>query len=163
MQKNFPHTLALLQAVPLSSVTDELPGLLTFLEGALHVSQAQLLGALTTSFPGIAQAITNLPTVTNGWNNIQNIDGATRFNGSPVKNVPEVGAYFSQDVIPVLETQTGHYHKLVATSTIDFIGPLVLIVGIIVIVYGLLMLLLARRREPGTSSATKLSPAAVSG
>ena len=39
----------------------------------------------------------------------------------------------------------------------------VLIVGIIVIVYGLLMLLLARRREPGTSSETKLSPAAVSG
>ena len=163
LQKNFPHTLALLQAVPLSSVTDELPGLLTFLEGALHVSQAQLLGALTTSFPGIAQAITNLPTVTNGWNNIQNIDGATRFDGSPVKNVPEVGAYFSSDVIPVLETQTGNYHKLVATSTIDFIGPLVLIVGVIVIVYGLLMLLLARRREPGTSSETKLSPAAVSG
>jgi hypothetical protein len=62
----------------------------------------------------------------------------------------------------VLETQTGNYHKLVETSTINFIGPLVLIVGIIVIIYGLLMLLLARR-EPAAGGATKLSPAASPG
>ena len=38
LQKNFPHTTALLQTIPLSAVTAELPGLLTFLEKALHVS-----------------------------------------------------------------------------------------------------------------------------
>jgi hypothetical protein len=163
LQKNFPHTLALLQTIPLSSVTTELPGLFAFLEQALKVTPAQLVAALKTNFPALTQAITNLPTVTNGWDNIQNIDGATRFDGTPVKTVPDVGAYFSSDVIPVLETQTGNYHKLVATSTIDFIGPLVLIVGIIVIIYGSLMLFLARRREHGTSGVTKLSPAASSG
>ena len=160
---NFPHTTALLQAIPLSSVTAELRGLLTFLETTLKVSQAQLLSALTSSFPGLAQSITNLPALTGGWNQIQGIDGATRFDGTPIKTVPDVRTYFGSDVIPVLETQTGNYHKLMETSTIDFIGPLVLIVGIIVIIYGLLMLLLARRLEPGTSRAPKLSPAASPG
>ena len=163
LQKNFPHTTALLQTIPLSSVTTELPGLLAFLEKTLQVSQAQLVGALKTSFPGLTQAITNLPTVTNGWNQIQNIDGATRFDGTPIKTVPDVRTYFGSDVIPVLETQTGNYQKLVSTSTIDFIGPLVLVVGIIVIIYGLLMLLLARRLEPAASGATRLSPAASPG
>ncbi len=158
LQKNFPHTTALLQAIPLSAVTTELPGLLAFLEKALHVTQPQLLAALKTNFPGIAQSITNLPTVTNGWNQVQNIDGATRFDGTPIKTVPDVRSYFGSDVIPVLETQGGNYDNLVSTSTIDFIGPLVLAVGIIVILYGLLMLLLARRLEPGTRAAARPSP-----
>jgi hypothetical protein len=157
LQKNFPHTTALLEAIPLSSVTTELPGLLAFLEKTLQVSQTQLLAALTANFPRLAQAITNLPTVTSGWDQVQNIDGATRFDGKPIKTVPDVRTYFRSDVIPVLETQTGNYEKLVSISTIDFIGPLVLIVGIIVIIYGLLMLLLARRLEPGTSGATRPS------
>jgi hypothetical protein len=163
LQKNFPHTTALLEAIPLSSVTAELPGLFAFLEKTLKVSQAQLVSALTTSFPGLAQSITNLPAVTNGWNQVQGIDGATRFDGTPVKTVPDVRTYFGSDVIPVLETQTGNYHKLVKTSTINFIGPLVLIVGIIVIIYGLLMLFLARREEPAARKAAKLSPAASPG
>ncbi len=163
LQKNFPHTTALLQTIPLSAVTTELPGLFAFLTKALNVSQAQLVGAMQSSFPGLTQAITNLPAVTGGWNQIPGIDGATRFDGTPIKTVPDVRTYFGSDVIPVLETQTGNYHKLVRTSTIDFIGPLVLIVGIIVIIYGLLMLLLARRLEPAASGATRLSPAALPG
>ena len=163
LQKNFPHTTALLLAIPLSSVTAELPGLLTFLEQALHVSQAQLLAALKANFPGLAQSITNLPAVTSGWDNVQNIGGATRFDGTAIKTVPDVRTYFASDVIPVLETQRGNYENLVSTSTINFIGPLVLAVGIIVIIYGLLMLLLARRLEPGTSGATRLSAAASPG
>ena len=111
LQKNFPHTTALLQTIPLSSVTTELPGLLAFLEKTLHVSQAQLIAALKTNFPALAQAITNLPTVTSGWNQVQNIDGATSFDGKPVKTVPDVRTYFSSDVIPVLETQRGNYDE----------------------------------------------------
>jgi hypothetical protein len=157
LQQNFPHTTALLQAIPLSAVTAELPGLFTFLEQALNVTEAQLLTALQANFPGLAQAITNLPAVTNGWNNVQNIAGATRFDGTPIKTVPDVRTYFSSDVIPVLESQRENYENLVSTSSIDFIGPLVLAVGIVVIVYGLLMLLLARRLEP--SAGTAAAPA----
>jgi len=158
LQTNFPHTTALLQAIPLSSVTAELPDLFAFLEQTLDVSEAELLAALQANFPRLTQSITNLPTVTSGWDNVQDIGGATRFDGTPVKTVPDVRTYFSSDVIPVLETQRGNYENLVSTSNIDFIGPLVLSVGIIVIIYGLLMLLLASRLEPGTSGATRPSP-----
>ena len=151
LQTNFPHTTALLQAIPLSSVTTELPALFTFLEQALKVTEAQLLEALKTNFPGLTQSITNLPTVTNGWNDVQDIDGATRFDGTPIKTVPDVRTFFGSDLVPVLETQRGNYEHLVSTSKIDFIGPLVLGVGIVVIIYGLLMLLLARRLEPGAA------------
>jgi hypothetical protein len=57
--------------------------------------------------------------------------------------VPDVQNYFSTDVIPVLERQRADYDKLTTTSKINFIGPLVLIIGIVVILYGLLMLALA--------------------
>ena len=163
LQKNFPHTTALLQTIPLSSVTSELPGLLVFLEKTLHVSQAQLVAALKTNFPALTQSITNLPTVTSGWDNVQGIGGGTRFDGTPIKTVPDVRTYFSSDLIPVLETQRGNYDKLVSISTIDFIGPLVLIVGLIVILYGVLMLVLARRLSPGRATAPGMSPAAAIG
>ncbi len=158
LQKNFPNTTALLQAIPLSAVTAELPALFAFLEKTLKVSQADLVSALQANFPGLTQSITNLPALTGGWNNVQNIGGATRFDGTPVKDMPGVRTYFSDDLIPVLEMQRGNYENLVSTSNIDFIGPLVLAVGIIVILYGLLMLLLARRLEPGRRKVTSPSP-----
>ena len=158
LQQNFPHTTALLQAIPLSAVTAELPTLFAFLQETLGVTEAQLLAALQESFPGLAQAIVNLPAVTNGWNNVQDIEGATRFDGTPIKTVPDVRTYFASDVIPVLETQRENYENLVSTSNIDFIGPLVLAVGIVVVIYGLLMLLLAARLEPGRRAATRPSP-----
>lgn len=161
LQQNFPHTTALLLAIPLSDVTAELPGLFAFLEKTLGVTEAELVAALQANFPGLTQSIVNLPTVTAGWNNVQNIGGATRFDGTPIKTVPDVRTYFASDVIPVLETQRGNYENLVSTSNINFIGPLVLIVGIIVIIYGLLMLFLAWRSESRTSSTTMpaLTPA----
>ncbi|HVC83921.1 MAG TPA: hypothetical protein VNC12_01615, partial [Solirubrobacteraceae bacterium] len=146
--------------LPLSSVTAELPGLLGFLEKALHLSQTQLVAGLQSNFPALTQAITNLPTVTSGWDAVPGATGFTRFNGSPIKTVPEVANYFSADLIPILETQRGNYEHLMSTSKINFIGPLVLIIGLIVIIYGLLMLLFAARLEPGPSGAAVARPAA---
>jgi hypothetical protein len=160
LHKNFPHTTALLQTLPLSSVTAELPGLLGFLEKALHLSQTQLVGALQSNFPALTQAITNLPVVTSGWDAVPGTAGFTRFNGSPIRTVPAVANYFSADLIPILETQRRNYEHLVSTSKINFIGPLVLIVGLIVIIYGLLMLLLAARLEPGPRGVAVARPAA---
>ena len=143
LKKNFPHVTALLNAIPLSSVSGEFPALFAFLEKALHLSQAQLLAALPAGFPALAQSITNLPAVTSGWNDLPGAPGFTRFGGAPVTSVPAVRTYFSSDLIPVLETQRSNYAHLVSTSKINFIGALVLVVGVIVIAYGLLMLFLA--------------------
>jgi hypothetical protein len=107
-----------------------------------------LLAALKANFPHITQAVTNLPAVTAAWDDIPEMTG-TRFDGTPIETVPDVHAYFASDVIPVLEDRGDEYWNLVSTSNIAFIGPLVLIIGIIVIIYGLLMMYLASRLEPG--------------
>ena len=70
-------------------------------------------------------------------------------------------AYFSADLIPVVEAQRANYEHLVSTSKINFIGPLVLIIGLIVIIYGLLMLLLAARVEPIPGSDAAARPVAL--
>src|SRR6202035_4991068 len=43
LTKNFPHTTALLETIPLSAVTAELPGLVSFLATTLHTTPAQVL------------------------------------------------------------------------------------------------------------------------
>ena len=157
LKKNFPHTTALLQAIPLSEVTAEIPKLVAFLSATLKLPPADVLAALKQNFPGLAQSVTSLPTVTNGWNQVPKIGGLTRFNGKPVQSVPDVRTYFSSDVIPVLENEHADYVSLTSTSKIDFIGPLVLIVGLIVILYGALMLYLASRL-PRTARAPAATP-----
>jgi hypothetical protein len=146
LQTNFPHTTNLLLALPLSSVNTELTKIV------------QLLGpGVVTAVPKLAQTVVNLPYVVGGWNNVPGAAGTTRFNGSPIKTVPQVRDYFSSDVIPVLETQRAHYDNLTSTSNIDFIGPLVLIVGLIVIAFGLLMVWLAMQSGggPGAGGGTR--------
>lgn len=147
LQKNFPHTTALLRAIPISSVTAEIPGLVGF-----------LTPAVVSTIPALLPTVFGAQAVSSGWNDVPGTTGATRFDGAPVRTVPEVRSYFSGDVIPVLETQRAHYDNLVFTSNIDFLGPLVLIIGIVVIAYGLLMVLLARQLQPHPRAAPRVSP-----
>ena len=157
IRQSFPHTLALLEALPLSSVTAELPGLEAFLENALKVTPAQLLTALSTNFPALAQAITNLPTVTNGWNDIPGIAGLTRFDGAPVSTVPQLRDYFKDDLIPAVGAQQENFDSLNGTSSVNWIAPLLLIVAIVVILFGAAMIALNLR---GTVSRSQSVAAA---
>ncbi len=140
----FPHTTALLEAIPLSTVTSELPGFLNFVASELHVTTAQLVGLLQTSFPALYQTVSLLPTVTNGWGAVPNLNGLTRFDGSPVKTMPQLRDYFAKDVVPVVSTNVTDYHR-VATywPPVKDIPPLLTAIGVIAIVYGLLMMLRA--------------------
>jgi hypothetical protein len=148
LTKNFPHTTALLEAIPLSSVTSEIPGLVTFLATNLHLTPAQVLGALKANFPDLYQSITQLPYVTNDWYNVPGTANLTRFNGAPVRTVPQVRTYFSADVIPVLEDQQTHFRALAGDGGVSFLAPLLLTVGIVVIIFGLAMALFARKGLP---------------
>jgi hypothetical protein len=106
LQKNFPHTTAFLQTLPLSAVNREIPGLVAFLVTALKTSPAGVIQALNTSFPRLSQSINALPKVVNGWNHVPGTADLTRFDGTtPVRSVPDVRTYFSSDVVPVLEKQ----------------------------------------------------------
>jgi hypothetical protein len=145
LQKRFPHTTALLQAIPLSSVTEELPRLLSFLEKALKVTPTQLTSALSTNFPAITQAVTALPIVTGGWSQTPGVSGTlTRFNGAPVNGVQDIRDYFKQDVIPRVAAEKSNFDSIDGTSSINWIAPLLLIVGILVILFALLMIVRAR-------------------
>lgn len=152
LQKNFPAVTNLLEALPLSSVSAEVPKLVSFLATTLKLTPAQVLTALKTNFPALAVAITKLPAVTGGWNNIPGLAPATNFAGRPLHSDPDVVNYFSGDVIPVLETQRANFASVTSTSNIDFIGPLVLAVGVIVIFYGLMMVWLARGLPAGAEN-----------
>lgn len=144
LETNYPHATNLLKALPLSSVTRELTGLVTFLSANLKVSPAQVMAALNSNFPHLAQAINNLPDVTNNWNNVPGTANLTRFDGSPVHTVPQIRDYFSGDVIPVLERQQSHFQSLASDGGVGYLAILLLIVGIVVIAFGVLMMLLAR-------------------
>ena len=134
--KNFPAVTAILEAIPLTSVSAELPNL------------TSNLGAALPKIPNLVQTVVNTQPVTSGWNDVPGTAGATDFQGRPINTVPKLAAYFSDDVIPVLEKQRRHWVTLTSTSKINFIGWLVLIIGVIAIVYGVLMVLLARGRAP---------------
>lgn len=144
LQAQFPHTTALLQAIPLSSVTTELPGFLNFVASTLHVTTAQLVALLQASFPALYQAVANLPTVTNGWDAVPGLGGLTRFNGAAVKTTPQLRDYLAQDVVPVVSTNVTDFHR-VATywPPVKDIPPLLTAIGAIAVLYGLLMMLRA--------------------
>lgn len=149
LSASFPKTTALLTALPLSDVTAELPELVGFLSETLGLSPEELDQALTANFPRLAQAIENLPTVTNGWNAVPGTEDLTRFDGSEVRTVPQVRDYFAADVIPVLERQQGNFDKLATTAPpVDFFAPLLILVGILVVAYGAAMLAVARFSAP---------------
>lgn len=151
LNKQFPHTAALLSALPLSAVTAELPGLQQFLAKSLSLSPAQLRAALASGFPGLAQVIGALPDVTNGYDAVPGTERLTRFSGTPVRTVPEVRDYFSKDVIPVLERQQQHFQDLDDPwPPVNVFAPLLLVVGLLVMAYGGAMLAMTRRAGPAS-------------
>ncbi len=149
LQKNFPHTTGLLQALPLETVTAEVPDLVQFLADTLKLTPDQVLAALDENFPHLAQSIKALPTVTDGWNRVPGTEKLTRFDGSPARDVPHVRDYFAGDVIPFLEGEQSDFRRLDTTPPpVDVFAPLLMLVGLLVIAYGLAMIAIARLREP---------------
>lgn len=145
----FPATTNLLQALPLSSVSTELPQLETFLATTLKVTPAQLASTLTTNFPHLAQAIAALPTVTNGWENVPNLNGLTRFDGSSVQTVPQLRDYFKSDVVPILPKQQTNFSRLRWFPPVGVFPILLTVIGIVVVLFGVLLLLLTLRGAVG--------------
>ena len=160
LQTNFPHTTALLQAIPLDAVTAEVPGLVGFLAETLGITEEQVVATLNEEFPRLAQSIEALPTVTAGWNSVPGTENLTRFDGSPARTVPEVRDYFAGDVIPVLEGEQTNFRRLDTTPPpVDVFAPLLILVGVLVIAYGAAMIVIARYREPAYIHVRTQSPA----
>jgi hypothetical protein len=147
LHSKFPHVAALLEAIPFSAVTAELP----------RVIKAVGPNVLDV-IPRLALTAANAPQVTSKWDGVPGTAKLTRFSGTRVSTVPQIRTYFSSDVIPVLETQRSNYDYLVSTSKIDFLGPLVLIIGVMMILSGLLIVFLAWRLKPQLAAGTTPTP-----
>jgi hypothetical protein len=146
IEANFPHTYHLLLTLPLDQVSAEIPGLLTFVADNSDLADAgAVLSAIGANTPRLAQAITNLLVVTDGFREIPGIDPLTRFDGSPVRSIPELRDYFADDVVPGVRAVTADFRTLDTTPPpVDVFPPLLLIVGILVIIYGVAMLTITR-------------------
>ncbi len=150
IEANFPHTYHLLLTLPLDQVSAEIPGLLTFVADNSDLADAgAVLAAIGENTPRLAQAITNLLVVTDGFREIPGIDPLTRFDGSPVRSIPELRDYFADDVGPGVRAVTEDFRPLDTTPPpVDAFPPLLLIVGILVTIYGVAMLTITRTVAP---------------
>ena len=168
LEENFPNTFHLLLALPLDQVSAEIPGLLTFVADNSDLADADaVLAAIGENTPRLAQAITNLLDVTDGFREIPGIEPLTRFDGSPVRSIPELVDYFDDDVVSGVRAVTADYRTLDTTAPpVDLFPPLLLIVGILVIIYGAAMLILVgaytpRRTKPDGGATEPSEPVAV--
>ncbi len=158
LEENFPHVFHLLLALPLDAVSAEVPGLLTFVADNSELEDANaVLDAIAANTPHLAQAMTNLIVVTDGFREIPGIAPLTRFDGSPVRSIPELTDYFKDDVVPAVRAVTQDYRTLDTTAPpVDLFPPLLLVVGLLVIVYGVAMLTLTRASTISGSTATRI-------
>lgn len=150
LDANFPHTLHLLLALPLDGVSAEIPGLLNFVADNSELADADaVLQAIAETTPNLAQAVTSLLVVTDGFREVPGIEGLTRFDGTPVRSIPEVVDYFADDVVPGVRAVTDDYRTLDTTAPpVDFFPPLLLVVGILVVIYAVAMLALVSATTP---------------
>ena len=139
LQKAVPHTAALLTALPLSSVSEEIPKLVSFLSGALNVTDADVLAALKQNTPRLAQSIASLPTLTAAWDALPGAPGFARFDGTPITNVTGVRDYFGGDVVPMVSAQAANFDELDTSPPLSFFPPLLLAIGIIATILGAFM------------------------
>ncbi len=157
LEEAAPKTTALLQALPLSAVADELPGLVAFLAKTLKLSEAEVTATIGKEFPGLAQVIATVGPVTGGWNEVPDLNGLTRFDGSPVTTVPDVRAYFSTDVVGAVETRREEFQKLESTfPPVDVYAYLLFAIGLIVTALGATMVFVSR--ATGARAASTATP-----
>ena len=155
LAENFPHTYNLLLTLPLDAVSAEIPLLLNFVADNSELADAdEVLGAIAENTPHLAQAIGNLLVVTDGFREIPDIEPLTRFDGSPVRSIPEVIVYFDDDVVAGVRAVAVDFRVVDTTAPpADVFPALLLILGILVVIYGAAMLILTgaytpRRQEP---------------
>jgi len=135
LRREAPHTEALLRALPLDSITRELVLLEAFLAETLSMTETQVQAALADNFPRLSQTLSALVPTGNGWNVIP--QAFERFDGQPVRSVPELRTYLRDDLIAVVDRQKDNFQKVESKGGIGYIPWLLLLVGIVVIVFGL--------------------------
>lgn len=144
-----PRTIALLDALPMTRVSREVPRLLAYLASALRMKQDKVVSLLRRRAPGLTRALLAAPTVTSGWNEAPGTGELTRFDGAtPVRTMPAIDDYLRQDFLGVFVGERAHFETFAGSSPpLDAIAPAVLILGVVVMLYGGSMMQFVARRH----------------
>jgi hypothetical protein len=148
LRNDYPHINGYLTSLPLAEVGAELPKLVHYLGTVLFMTTDQVNHMLATDYPKIYQVTVNLPKLTAGWSAIPGTEKLTRFDGTPVRTMPQMRDYFSQEVVAPVERQQGNFRPLGARGGVWFLPPLLLALGVIVILFGTTMVVATRRGVP---------------
>ena len=148
LRQDYPHINGFLTSMPLAEVGAELPKLVHYLGTVLFMTPDQVDHMLQTDYPKIYQVAVNLPKLTEGWSAIPGTEKLTRFNGTPVRTMPQMRDYLSQEVVAPVERQQGNFRPLGARGGVGFLAPLLLALGIVVIIFGTTMVVATRRGVP---------------
>jgi hypothetical protein len=148
LSRRAPRTTALLSALPLTAVADELPDLTRYLRRALRPGRGDLDATLRKRTPALAQVLSALSPATAQWNAIPSTDRMTSFDGlTPVRTVPQFDEYLRQDLIRVLDDERADFQTFADRwPPVDTFAPLMLILGLVVMLYGGLMMQFVSRR-----------------
>jgi hypothetical protein len=148
LSRRTPRTIALLDSLPLTRVAREARRLVAYLARALRMARGRLVALLRRRAPGLTRALLAAPAVTAGWPDVPGTGALTRFDGlTPVRSVPAVDDYLRLDVIPVLVKERAHFDSFASGSpSLSTLGPALLILGVVVMLYGGLMMQLVARR-----------------
>lgn len=160
LRQDFPAINGFLASLPLPEVSAELPKLVHYLGTVLFLTPDQVDDMLKTDYPAIYQVIQNLPKLTDGWAAIPGTENLTRFDGTPVRSMPEMRTYLSEDLVAPVERQQENFRPLAERGGVGFLAPLLLVLGIIVVVFGTTMVVLTLRRVP--RNATRFAWVVVS-
>lgn len=145
LRNGFPSINGFLTSLPLPDVSAELPKLVHYLSTVLEQTPAQTDQMLQTDYPKIWQVYQNLPKLTAGWDAIPGTEHLTRFDGTPVRTMPQLRTYLSQEVVAPVERQQANFRPLGTRGGVGFLAPLLLALGAVVIVFGTTMTIKTRR------------------
>lgn len=148
LRTDFPHINGFLTSLPLSEVSAEFPTLVHYLGTVLFMTPDQVQHMLATDYPKLYQVIINLPELTAGWSAIPGTEKLTRFDGTPVRTMPQVRDYLSQELVGPVERQQGNFRPLAVRGGVGFLAPLLLALGIVVIIFGVVMVAVTWRGVP---------------
>jgi hypothetical protein len=132
-----PHTEALLRAVPFSGVANERRRLTAYLSRTLNIAAEDLQNEFATSFPRIYELLSDLPSITSGWYDVPGVEGLTRFDGTPVKTMPQLRDYLRDDVVASADAEHGRFQALAGSGGIGYIPWLLLVLGAGLAIFGL--------------------------
>lgn len=148
LRRRAPQTSALLDALPLTAVADELPELSAYLKRALRPGRGDLDRTLRRRTPALAQVFAALSPATAQWDAIASTDRMTRFDGlTPVRTVPQFDEYLRQDLVRTLANEREDFQTFAGRwPPVDTFAPLMLGLGLFVMLYGALMMTFVSRR-----------------